>query len=434
MPDYELISRRRFLAALAVGLLLGCLAQVTNASTESKAHQWSEAESQLLTTFLITETQPPRDMSNRVSNNPAAITLGHRLFFDQRLSGNGKVSCATCHQPDKFFSDGLATAQGMALTNRNTPSLVGAAFNTWFFHDGRADSLWSQALGPLENAKEHGGSRGQYARHIYDDSTLRDAYQQVFGPIPDISDVKRFPRDAGPFSGPGARLAWQNMRETDRKIITHIFVNIGKAIAAYESRLLPPPSRFDHYLQALKHKDTTRMRELLNEQEVRGLRLFIGKGRCVTCHSGPLFSDGGFHNIAPPAGESQTPDWGRYQGARDVLNSPFNCRGIHNDAESRDCAELEYIVTDKHETLGAMKTPSLRNVTLTAPYMHAGQYKTLSEVLAHYDEPPKQAFRQSDLFLDIELNEPERDAVEAFLGTLTSEPAARSRWWSAPEH
>lgn len=395
-------------------------------------HQWSEEELRLLSSFMLRDTQAANDASNRVSGNNAAINLGHKLFFDTRLSGNGKVSCASCHQPDRHFSDGLATGQGIATVHRNTPTVVGAAGQAWYFHDGRADSLWAQALGPLENEREHGGNRGQYAQILFNDTSLRADYEKVFGPVPDISDTKRFPLSAGPVADPAANNAWRIMRESDRKVVTDIFVNLGKAIAAYEAQLMPSASRFDRYVQAALGKSDSGMRELLSTDEVQGLRLFIGKGRCLTCHSGPMFRDGAFHGVAIPPPEGKAYDWGRYNGAREVLKSPFNCRSEYNDVGSRDCPELDYIITDKHETLGAMKTPGLRDVTRTAPYMHAGQYQTLAEVLKHYADPPTLEFRQSDLFMNIDLDENERAHLEAFLGSLASETVARTELWRAP--
>jgi len=386
--------------------------------------KWPEQHLAILKTLWIGANKSEKDLSNAVVNNPLAISLGHKMFFDTRFSANGKVSCASCHQPKQFFSDGLDTGKGIEKVSRNTPTIVGASQNTWFFHDGRNDSLWSQAMGPLENPLEHGGNRNQFAHLIFSDPVLRKEYTLLFGSIEDISDSKRFPQHASPLADKSVHKAWQAMAKEDQKVITNIFVNIGKVIAAYETQLQPAPSRFDNYVKALLENDISGMQKYLSDTEVKGLQLFIGKGNCTTCHSGSMFTDKGFHNISVQPRIPKKYDWGRYKGAQQVVKNPFNCHSEYNDAPSvnglKQCDELKYIVMDRHETFGAIKTPSLRNVSRTAPYMHAGQYKTLKDVLQHYNDPPPLTTRQSALFPDIDLNEEEINQLEAFLISLES--------------
>ena len=399
--------------------------------------KWSEQHIAMLKTLWIGASKPEKDLSNAVVENPVAITMGHKIFFDTRFSANGKVSCASCHQPKQFFSDGLDTGKGLKKVNRNTPTIVGASRNTWFFHDGRNDSLWSQALGPLENPLEHGGNRNQFSHIIFSDPVLRKEYELLFGSIPDISDSKRFPKQAGPIKNISARKAWQGMTKDDQKIITDIFVNIGKVIAAYETQLQHAPSRFDSYVKALLENNIGDMQKHLSDTEIKGLQLFVGKGNCTTCHSGSMFTDKGFHNISVQPRIPEKYDWGRYKGAQQVVKSSFNCRSEYNDTPSiesvKPCDELKYIIMDRHETFGAMKTPSLRNVSRTAPYMHAGQYKTLKEVLKHYNDPPPLTTRQSALFPDIELEEEEINQLDAFLRTLNSTIAADKSLLNKPD-
>ncbi len=142
----------------------------------------------------LAELDPlPRDPTNHVADDPRAAALGRQLFFDTRLSANGHVACSTCHQADRGFQDGLALANGVGTTARRTMPIAGMARSPFLFWDGRKDSLWAQALGPLESSVEHGGTRTQYA-HVVVDSYARE-YEQVFGPLPDLSAV---PRSAGP--------------------------------------------------------------------------------------------------------------------------------------------------------------------------------------------------------------------------------------------
>lgn len=402
-------------------LLVGCTGKGgLSAKPESHPnHQWSQTELNILKNMSLLGTPPGLDQSNSFLSNPDAINLGKQIFFDKRFSINGTISCASCHQPDKYFTDGLDRAKGLGKISRNTPTVVGASRHTWFFHDGRSDSLWSQALVPMENELEHGGNRGYYVNLIFTDSSYRIQYESIFGTMPDLSDKERFPVHAGPVKDAQARNNWQSMREEDQNIITRIFVNIGKSIAAFETQLQPLPSRFDQYVQAAVQNEIERMLSLLSKDEVDGLRLFIGKANCFICHNGPMLSDYQFHNVNTPPIGGEKFDWGRYRGAQEVLKSEFNCRSIYSDKKNSTCEELKYIVTEQDETMGSIKTPSLRNVSKTAPYMHAGQYKTLKDVIEHYNDPPPLKYRLTDL-LDIDLNDTEIKQLESFLLALDS--------------
>lgn len=368
--------------------------------------------------------------NNRYANNEAAMKLGHQLFFDARFSANGKISCAHCHQPQRYFSDGLPKAQGLGQAKRNTPSIVGSTYSHWLFHDGRADSLWSQALGPLEHPLEHGGNRNQFAKILYNDKTLRQQYESLFGPMPNLHDEKRFPINEGKITEAAISKAWNNMDKEAKQQITTIFVNIAKAIAAYESLLIPGPARFDQYVAGLLRKDKTKQ-NMLNRKEIKGLKLFIGKAMCTMCHNGPLFSNFEMHNIGTLLHNDTQFDWGRYDGAQSVLDSPFNCRSRYNDNPNKSCKELEFIVLGKKHTVGSFKTPSLRNVSKTAPYMHDGRYSSLKRVIKHYAHPPKQRIGKIDL-MEIQLDEKEQDYLEAFLHSLDSEIDAHVKWLNKP--
>lgn len=395
----------------------------TNTSSLPPEHRWTESQISTLKSLWINSLDPKLDKTNRVVDNPDAAALGKKLFFDKRFSVDGKISCASCHKPELYFTDGLPQAKGLALTKRNAPTIVGVSQNTWFFLDGRTDSLWAQATGPIENPLEHGSSRSQFAHEIYNDENLRAAYEKIFGNMPDISDLARFPYHAGPIRKDKSALkAWRKMNDSDRRIITDIFVNGAKVIAAYETELQPGPSRFDQYVEALLNNDTGKMTSTLSTKEAAGLRVFMSmdKGRCVICHNGPMFSDLEFHNIATPPLNVKRYDFGRRKAVSRVKKHPFNCLSEYNDAKEKPCDELKYMVIHEEDTMAAFKTPGLRNVTKTAPYMHAGQYKTLSEVIKHYNDPPSTKVGMSNL-LDIDLSKKEMQQLEAFLHTLDSE-------------
>ena len=387
----------------------------------STGHDWNKDDIRVLRRLWIGSLpDTPPGNSNAVADNPDAVELGQRIFFDQRFSANGNVSCASCHQPEHYFTDGLQVARGIGTVTRNAPTVVGASYHVWFFHDGRADSLWSQALGPLENSLEHGGTRSQYAHLVYADKTLRQLYEKLFGALPDLSDKSRFPVDAAPVrANRAATGAWKKMKPADRKAVTQVFVNIGKAIEAYERKLNPGASKFDRYVEAAINKDQAKMKSLFSDTELAGLRVFMFKGNCMICHHGPLFTDYGFHNTATPPRTVKLYDFGRYKGINKLKKSEFNCLGEYSDAKEKNCDELKYLVTHKEETYAAFKTPGLRNVSKTAPYMHAGQYETLSDVLKHYADPPSTKVGMSDL-LPVELDDKDLVQLEAFLHTLDS--------------
>ena len=269
----------------------------------------------------------------------------------------------------------------------------------------------AEGLGPLESAVEHGTDRTQVA-HVIAAAYAVD-YEAVFGAIPDLSNLTE---QASPLGNDAARAAWAVLSETERDEINHIFANVGKAIAAFERTIMPQPARFDAYADALAEGgDTT---ALLTPDELKGLRLFVGKGECTKCHNGPLLTDQHFHNTGVPAAPGLPEDSGRIDGIAQVLADPFNCLGIYSDAGPADCAELRYMDREGHDLVRAYKSPSLRGVTERAPFMHAGQLGTLAAVVRHYNEAPAASAGRSEL-QPLEMNEAELAALEAFLGTLS---------------
>ena len=381
---------------------------------------WSAAEIAVLRSLWIDSLPPlPADPTNAVADNPRAAALGREFFFDTRFSANGEIACATCHKPELAFTDGRARARGLSKTRRSTPTIVGTAYSPWFFWDGRSDSQWSQALSPLENSKEHGGSRMQYAHLIYKDPEYRKKYEAVFGPMPDLSDRNRFPEKAGPVDDDEPYEAWEAMSEPDQELVTRIFTNIGKAIAAYERQIMPGKARFDEYVEALIANQPAAMQKTLTPEEVAGLRLFIGKGMCISCHFGPLFTNHAFQNVATEIAPGLPKDYGRFRGVQEVIRSEFNCLGKYSDADKGDCVELKFVKKSGVDLMGAFKVPTLRNVAETAPYMHSGQMADLKHVLLHYSRAPKSALGRSHL-VPVNLTAEESIQLVAFLHTLSS--------------
>ena len=371
----------------------------------------------------------PPDPTNAVADDPRAARLGHFLFFDARLSGDGSRSCASCHVPEKSFADGLPVSEGAGAGTRNTPSLWNVAWQRWYFWDGRADSLWAQALKPLEHGSELASNRMRIARLATTDRELARAYERVFGPPPDLSDRARFPDDARPMSATPDHAharAWAAMREEDRATVERVFANVGKAIAAFERRLVAADSPFDRWVAALRAGDEEAERAY-PEAARRGAALFVGKARCRQCHAGPAFTDDEFHDVGvPPRAGEQPFDAGRHTGLAELLADPFNAAGaLSDDRRGERAAELARLVRS-NESWGQFKTPSLRNVAASAPYMHQGQYATLERVLEHYStmkDAVGGGHHGETVLKPLELTPAEIDDLAAFLGSLTDEGA-----------
>lgn len=380
-------------------------------------HSWTEGEKKILKSLWIESLLSlPKDPSNKYSTDPKAVAFGRKLFFDNRLSGNLKVSCATCHPENMNFADNLPLAHGIGTTTRRTMPLIGVAYNTWLFWDGRKDSLWAQALGPIESPVEHGFTRTQTVSVIINHH--KQDYEEIFGPLPAFSKRDLPPAAKPSFDEPSALKAWISLPAEKRTAVTRVYVNMGKALAAFMRTIVPTPSRFDEYVKALVNNNPASMIKALTNDEVKGLRLFIGKAKCTNCHSGPLFTNGDFHNIGVLQPEKLPPDNGRSDAITKVLSDEFNCMSTYSDASRGDCAELLFLDTATYKYIGAFKTPTLRNVAERAPYMHAGQIPTLKKVLEFYrDLKPEN--RSADLehgtLSDMELMQ-----LEAFLRALSS--------------
>lgn len=405
---------------LALGLL--SLVAACGEGAPAGPLAWTPDERALIASLSPLKPPPPSP-GNRFADVPAAATLGQALFFDQRLSETGDVSCATCHQPSLYFTDGLPLAKGKGTTARHAPTVLGASHLPFVFWDGRKDSLWSQAGGPIESEVEHAFSRTGVAHVVATHHRAR--YEAIFGPLPPTEAVAAWPREARPvpsMSTSAADRAWRALPAEDRATIDRIYANVGKAIEAYERKLQPQPAPFDRFAEALaKAPDGVVPADAaLSPAAQRGLRAFLGAGGCVNCHNGPLLTDKGFHNLGLPAVPGQSGmDVGRTLGAQQVKGDPFSCGGVVSD--DRDCAELRFLNPRFEDFLGAFKTPTLRNVAKTGPYMHDGRFTTLEEVVRFYKERPGKAqIGHRDLVLDtMDVDAVDVGDLVAFLQTLT---------------
>jgi len=346
---------------------------------------------------------PPLPIPAHNPQTPAKIALGDKLFHDKRFSVDGTVSCSKCHDAKKAFTDGLPVSVGHhGLTGtRNAPTVLNAAFNPSQFWDGREPDLESQSKQPLINPVEHGlTNHTQVLEIVRTDPDYLVAFQTVF----DVSAKKL--------------------------TIDHV----AKAIASFERNLVAGNSPFDRYY----FKGRT---DAMSEAQIRGFDLFIGQGRCVSCHTieqdHALFTDGRFHNIGVGINQIQQDIPRLTQAFLEAKNKGGQVDMlVLTDKKSSELGR--FAVTDELSQIGAFKTPTLRNVELTAPYMHDGSLKTLKEVMAHYNNGGvDQAGEPVNDFLSggirpLNLTDAQLDDLVAFMQALTSSSLSSKQAVPAP--
>jgi len=343
---------------------------------------------------------PARDPGNALSGQPAAIALGRALFTEARLSAGGAMACASCHLPRRGFTDGRPRGLGRsepgarpdAPLDRHTPTLLNAGHQRWWGWDGAFDSLWSQALHPLLNPRELGAEPAEIADLLRGDARLACLWNQAMGEPPPAS--------------PQALL-----------------VPLAKALGAYVATLQSRRTAFDQFRDALARGDrVAAARYPLAAQ--RGLRLFIGRGNCSTCHAGPLFSNGEFGDTgALFFSRPGVVDPGRHGGIAALLANPYNLLGPWADpppAGADDPALKTRHVLAQHRNFGEFKVPGLRHVAQTAPYLHDGQKATLGDVIDHYDHlsPDRLHADGEQILKPLQLRGTERADLLAFLRSL----------------
>ena len=272
------------------------------------------------------------------------VLLGKKLYFDTRLSKDNTISCATCHDPGKGWSDAGPTSKGInsQMGGRRSPPVSNSAYNLLQFWDGRAPSLEEQAKGPIQNPIEMGNTHTEMLRTVNDIPGYVEEFKRVFGTGPITVD------------------------------------QVAAAIASYERTVVTTDSPFDRFVRG----DASALTPL----EKQGLEIFNGKGHCTACHWGGNLSNGRFHNLGVEPIDPAKPDSGRY------------------------------VVTKNPADIGAFKTPTARDVSLRAPYMHTGKEKTLEDVVRLYDRGGGSSAENLDpLMVPLGLSEKEIQALVAFM-------------------
>ncbi len=419
-----------YIASLFFAFLSVNATATTATKVSSDFPAFSKKEIQIIKTLSSQRYTNTSDVSNHVSGSASAIAFGKQLFFSKKLSGDGVISCASCHNPKEDWAthDAITVKRTAYPSTRHVPSLWGVKYNRWYFWDGRADSLWSQALQPIENISEMRGSRVQIARLLISDFSFRKSYEAIFGRIPTLLLHAKLPFRARPVETEKTNadhLAWVKLKPPVQHAINTLFSNVGKSIAAFEETLVSKDSPFDQFVARLTKEKLNTPTELFDSDNgfsvsaAKGLKLFLGKAKCITCHFGPNFSDGEFHHsfLSPVSLQG---DLGRYDGIQLLLTNPFNGHGKFTDIKKGSRNKLDFVYLNV-EFRGQFKTPSLRNVERTFPYMHTGEFKTLKDVIHYYNTISKRKSvndHQEILLKSLELSKAEEKNLVVFLKSL----------------
>jgi cytochrome c peroxidase len=342
------------------------------------------------------------DPSNRVSGKREAVEFGERLFFDTRLSGSGTFSCGTCHVPERNWTDNETKGAAIGQMDRNTPTLMNARLGHWYGWDGGSDSLWAQSIRPMLDPRELGADARHVANFVRGDEQFSCRYRRAFGAPPSVTDDEA------------------------------VLVDVAKALAAFQETLDSPPAPFDKFRDAIARGERIPP-WTYSEPALRGLKIFIGKGGCNECHSGPNFTNGEFHNNGfSTLAVSARPDPGRIEGITKVRESRFNLLGPYNDDPARTTAAETLKVKSEPRDLNAFKVPSLRNMLLTAPYGHHGEILSVADIVRHYSElnPERLHGGGGGKLKRLNLTAAEQTDLVVFLESLTT----FSNPWRAEHH
>ncbi len=446
---------------LVGGLLtaLGCSGGAWTPAPEGPPDGFIPAEWERIAALSPQPALPPSP-TNRVADLEEAARLGQMLFFDPDYSGPlrsesdlgrvgepGRVSCASCHYAEGWFVDRRSWpphgSRGTdALHHRNASTLVNRPYYAWFQWDGVFVSIWSQATAAPEHPAILGSNRARIARLIA--AKYRAEYEAVFGPLPRMDALAD---DATPpysvrvaVAKDASHLeAWKQLSEADRLALDEVYANFAKSLEAYMRKLVSGPSPFDRYVRG--------DRDALSASAKRGLRLFVGKAACLECHSGPMLSDaawtgaawpeGGFHNLGIEQDPQQIDTVADVDPGRGPLLpvmlaagpnplTVFNGASRFSDDPESGAAKLATAQReDAAAATGRFRTPSLRNVAETAPYMHNGYLATLEDVVRFYNQGGHAGGflgKRDRLVFALDLSPDEIADLVDFLQTLTGEP------------
>ena len=333
---------------------------------------------------------PVRDDSNRASGQEAAIRFGEMLFFDHELGGDSRMSCSSCHDPGRAFTDGRKTGFGRARLNRNTTSLLNLGGNRWFGWGGENDSLWAQSIRPILALDEMASTPFLVRKIVLGNERYREQYREAFATDP---------------------------ANEDNEVV---LVNVGKALAAYQETLVSQRSAFDDFRDAMVSGDETAMARYPRSAQ-RGLKLFVGEAGCSVCHLGPRFTNGEFDDVGIPLSVPGGVDPGRYGGIQKLRSNPYNRLGPFNDGDVQTNAVATRAVRLAERKRTEFRVPGLRDLVETAPYMHDGSLATLREVVLHYSEFDETRMHPASerILRPLHLTDEQVDDLVSFLRSLS---------------
>lgn len=429
-------DRVRLVSAFGTALLLLSAVGCSGGDPESPPAAPEDVATRLARLARDEVELPRPDATNAFADDPAAAAFGHKLFFDARFSGplleedndggpedlgmqgeTGRVACAGCHIPTSGFADTRSTRRQISLgsgwTRRRSPALLDFGQRGILMWDGRRDTAYNQIFGVIENPLEFNSSRLFVAQQL--ERYYRAEYEAIFGAMPSLEGFEALtPETAGCTEMPEDELTGRCPQpgHEDPNVI-QILVNMGKAIGAYERLLDCGASRFDDWI----HGDA----EALSAEEQAGARLFVEKG-CDSCHSGPYLSDEAFHNVgaANVVANFVEPydDPGAVDGVAGALEDPLNSRGPYSDG---DDGRLDRVPADLETLRGAFRTPTLRCVSRRPSFMHAGQIRSLADVILFFDDGgDHQSYQgvKDARMVPLGLTSEERSQLVAFLEAL----------------
>lgn len=347
------------------------------------------------------------DTGNPLSGRREAMRLGAVLFAEPRLSKDGALACQTCHQPQHGWAEPAARSHGLELLARNAPGLLDSRLQRWFGWDGASDSLWAAAIRPILDPREMGGSPVATAALLRRDPMLACLARQADGAAAASPDDDT------------------------------VLVLAARALAAFQETLTSPRTAFDDFRDAVLASDHAGMAQYPRAAQ-RGLAIFTGRGQCATCHSGPGFSNGEFHDTGLPffvaaADGSRRVDPGRHGGIARLKENPYNRLGRYNaDPLSPAVIPVRH-VAQQHRNWGEFKVPGLRSLLFTAPYMHDGSKPDLTAVVRHYSELDEDRLHSDGeaILKPLRLSRAESDDLVAFLHSLSAPADAATAGYEA---
>jgi cytochrome c peroxidase len=389
------MNANRLSARLAALLVVGLLASACG--NEDPFPTFDEIDK--LNEMHTLPQHPPVDSTNRFADNAQASALGNKLFHDPKLSACGTVACSSCHDGDgRTVAKPKADGCNGGVTGRNPPTILNVDYNRWFMWDGRADRLWNQAILPMTSPIEM-ASNATIARALLTNSYLGD-YTEVFGKSPEATT-------------------------NDDELLA----NVGKLMQAYERTVNRRNAPFDEDVKRFIAAATVSVAEAEKDPAYLALKTYFRKGQCIACHKGVTMSDNLFHTIGVK--DDGPTSEGQVAAVDALLDWKFNAEGPYSDdrtgTEASRLDGVRSMLDEKRaEMEGAHKTPTLRNVSLTAPYMHTGALNTLEEVVEFYnkggDEEGTFKGTRTETIKKLNLNDEEKAALVKLLESMTGTP------------